>query len=180
MKGKNLEFLTAVVFISIGAILRIIPHPPNFSPITAVALFGGVYLSKKTALALPLIAMLVSDFFIGFYDWKLMASVYLSFLLCVLLGFWLKKNKRWQAILGSSILSSLIFFLITNFAVWFFTSWYAKTPSGIVECYLMALPFLKNTLLGDLSYTIAFFGAFEFAAILIDKKFGIAKPASLN
>lgn len=176
-KGKILEFLIALLFISIGAILRIIPHPFNFAPIAAIALFGGVYFSKRVALILPIAAMVISDAFIGYYEPKLMAAVYGSFLLCVILGFWLKRNKKWYTVLGSSILGSFLFFLITNFAVWAFTPWYPKTILGILECYFMAIPFFKNTLLGDLFYVIIFFGTYELVEVWIRKKFMIIKMA---
>lgn len=174
-KGKILEFIIALLFILIGVILRIIPHAPNFAPIAAIALFGGVYFSRKIALILPVGAMLISDMFIGYYEPKLMVTVYGSFLLCVVLGFWLKKHKKWHTVLGSATLSAVLFFLITNFAVWAFSPWYAKTFSGIIQCYLMALPFFRNTLLGDLFYTTVFFGSYELAQIWIRSRFGIKK-----
>ena len=170
---KILETLIAIVFILIGVCLRIVPHLPNFAPIGALALFGVVYLSKKTALILPIAAMIISDIFIGYYEMSLMIFVYGSFLLCVLLGFWIKKHKKWQNILGGSLLCSLTFFFITNFAVWAFTPWYAKTFSGIIQCYLMALPFFKNTLLGDLFYVAVFFGVYEIIRIWVDKRIAI-------
>ena len=174
-KGKTLEFLIALLFILIGVILRLLPHPPNFAPIAAIALFGGVYLSRKAAFLLPILIMIISDIFIGYYEPKLMASVYGSFLLCVALGFWLKRHKKWYTVLGSSIFGSLIFFFLTNFAVWAFTPWYAKTISGLIQCYLMALPFFKNTLLGDLFYVAVFFGTCEAVEVWIKKKFIIPK-----
>ncbi|MCK4781642.1 hypothetical protein KAS79_01810 [Candidatus Parcubacteria bacterium] len=169
-KQKILELSVALILILIGAGLRLLPHPPNFTPILAIALFGGVYLSRKTAFILPLAAMVISDIFIGYYQFSLMIFVYISFLLCVALGFWLKKHKKWQAVLGGSILSALIFFFLTNFAVWIFTPWYAKTISGLTQCYLMALPFFKNTLLGSFFYSTVLFGAYELAKILVRKK----------
>jgi len=172
-KGKILEFLIVLLLILIGVSLRLLPHPPNFTPILAIALFGGVYLSRKIALILPITAMIISDIFIGYYELKLMAVVYGSFLLCVVLGFWLKKNKKWSTVLGSSLFAAIIFFLLTNFAVWAFTPWYAKTFSGIIQCYLMALPFFKNTLLGNLFYVTIFFGAYEIVEVWIRKKFRI-------
>ncbi|MFH1894706.1 MAG: DUF6580 family putative transport protein [Patescibacteria group bacterium] len=173
--GKILEITIATVFILIGIGLRLLSHPPNFAPIAAVALFGGVYLSKKIALILPLATMAISDIFIGFYEPKLMVFVYGSFLLCVFLGFWLKKHKKWYTVMGISILGSILFFLITNSAVWAFTPWYAKTFSGIVQCYLMALPFLKNTFLGDLFYITIFFGVYEIIDAWVRKKFRIVE-----
>ena len=175
-KEKAIEFIVALVFILAGVILRIVPHAPNFTPIAAMALFGGVYFSKKIALILPLVAMLISDIFIGFYEPKLMFFVYGSFLLCVILGFWLKKRKSWYMIGGSAILSSILFFIITNFAVWAFAPWYAKNLSGIIQCYLMALPFFRNTLLGDLFYVTAFFGAYELIEVYIRDIFKKKNP----
>jgi len=171
--GKTLELLVAITLILVGVGLRLLPHAPNFAPIAALALFSGVYLSKRLAFVLPLAAMLISDIFLGFYDLKLMAAVYGSFALVAVLGFWLKNHKKWQTILGSSALGGILFFLITNFAVWAFSPWYSKTFLGIVQCYTAALPFLRNTLLGDLFYAVLFFGIFELADIWIRRKFGI-------
>jgi len=174
-KGKILEFSIALLLILIGVSLRLLPHPPNFTPILAIALFGGVYLSRKTAFFLPILAMVISDIFIGYYGFKLMIFVYGSFLLCVILGFWLKKHKKWYTVGGSTILSAVLFFLITNFAVWVFTPWYAKTFSGIIQCYLLALPFFKNTLSGNLFYVAIFFGVYELVRVWISKKFKITE-----
>jgi hypothetical protein len=172
-KGKIIEFFIAIIFILMGISLRLLPHPPNFAPIAAIALFGGVYLSRKISLALPILALLISDIFLGFYQFSLMVFVYGSFLLCVFLGFLLKKHKEWYTVLGSSLLCSLIFFFLTNFAVWTFTSWYPKSFSGITQCYLMALPFLKNTAIGDLFYITVFFGTYELVEVWVRKKFRI-------
>jgi hypothetical protein len=177
--GKILNIAIAIVIILIGASLRLVPHPPNFAPIAAIALFGGVYLSKKTAMALPLTAMLLSDIFLGFYEVKLMAFVYGSFLLCVVSGFWIKSHKKWQTILGGAFFCSLIFFVLTNFAVWVFTPWYAKTFDGLVQCYLMALPFFKNTLSGDLFYAFVFFGSYELITLWVKKRFTIKEAVHI-
>ena len=181
-KGEILEFIIAFLLVLIGVSLRLLLHPPNFTPIAAIALFGGVYFSRKIAFIIPIAAMAISDLFIGYYEPKLMVSVYGSFLFCVILGFWLKKNKKWHTVLGGSLLASFIFFFLTNFAVWIFTPWYAKTFSGIVQCYLMALPFFKNTLLGDLFYVTIFFGAYEIVEVWIKRRFGIIErtPTIVN
>lgn len=178
-KEKILEFFVALLFILVGISLRLIPHAPNFAPIAAIALFGGVYFSKKIALVLPVLAMLISDAFIGFYDFKIMAAVYGSFLLSVVLGFWLKNHKKWHTVAGAAILSSVLFFLITNFAVWAFSPWYAKTFSGIIQSYVMALPFFRNSLLGDLFYTSVFFGAYEIVRVWVRKRFEIKKSSNV-
>ncbi len=179
-KGKILELIIALLLVFIGVSLRLLPHSPNFTPILAIALFGGVYFSKRTAFILPLSAMVISDIFIGYYEAALMAFVYGSFLLCVILGIWLKKHKKWYTVLGSSVLGAILFFLITNFAVWAFTPWYAKTFSGIIRCYLMALPFFRNTLLGDLFYVTVFFGTYELVEVLIKRKFAVKEELTLS
>jgi len=179
-KGKFLELLIILIFILIGVSLRLLPHPPNFAPIATIALFGGVYLSKKVALILPIAAMTISDIFIGYYEPKLMVSVYGSFLLCVILGFWLKNHKKWYTVLGGSILGAVLFFFITNFAVWAFTPWYAKTFPGLIQCYFMALPFFKNTLLGNLFYATIFFGVYEIVEVWIRKKFSLIKTTAIS
>ena len=178
MKVKVIKFIAAMFFILAGVSLRFIPHAPNFTPIAAIALFGGVYFSRKTALILPLATLIISDIFIGFYEPKLMFFVYGSFLLSVILGFWLRNHKKWHAIAGTAILSSILFFLITNFAVWAFAPWYAKTFSGVIQCYIMALPFFRNTLFGDLFYTAVFFGVYELIEARVRKRF-TAKKTSL-
>jgi hypothetical protein len=179
-KVKILKLAIAIAFILIGASLRLLPHPPNFAPIAAIALFGGVYLSKKIAFVLPVAAMVISDIFIGYYDFRLMALVYGTFLLTVVLGFWLKKHKKWQTILASSLLSAFLFFLITNFAVWVFSFWYPKTFPGLLQCYLMGLPFFRNTLLGNLFYTTVFFGAYELVGVWIKRKFGLVEKSVVS
>jgi len=168
---KNTNLIIALLFILLGITFRLIPHAPNFTPIAAMALFGGVYFSKKTALVLPLLAVIISDIFLGFYEPKIMVAVYGSFLLCAILGFWLKKHKKWHTVLGSAILSAFLFFIITNFAVFAFSPWYAKTFQGLIQCYSMALPFFRNTLLGDIFYTAVFFGAYELTGVFVRKTF---------
>jgi len=171
-KAKIIEFSIVLLLILFGVTLRLLPHAPNFTPILAIALFGGFYFTRKIALILPITAMTISDVFIGRYEPKLMVAVYGSFILCVLLGFWLKKNKKWQTVLGGSLLAAIIFFFVTNFAVWAFTPWYAKTFEGIIQCYLMALPFFKNTLFGSLFYVTVFFGAYEIVEAWLKEKYG--------
>ena len=156
----------AYFLIIAAAFLRLIPHPPNFAPIAAIALFSAVYLNKKYALLVALSAMLISDAFLGFADLWVTVSVYGSFLLIGIVGFWLKKNKNAQNLIGASLSASIIFYLLTNFAVWAATSWYPKTFSGLILCYEMAIPFFRNTIFGDLFYVGALFGLYELATFL--------------
>src|SRR3989338_11352794 len=130
-----------------GVLLRLIPHIPNFAPITGMALFGGVYLNKKYALIVPLLTMLVSDYFIGFH--ATMPYVYASFLISGLIGLWLKKRRKPSNIILGSFLASLQFFLITNFGVWMGGA-YSRGLDGLMQSYIMGLPFFQWTLMGDL------------------------------
>lgn len=153
------KILPALGIILIAVILRLLPHPANVAPITAMALFGGVYLNKKYALVVPILAMMISDIFLGFHNTILF--VYLSFLLIGLIGIFIKKIKSAQTILISSFMSSILFFVITNFGVWLVGNLYPHTAEGLINAYILALPFFRNTIIGDLLYAGLFFGAYE-------------------
>ena len=141
--------------------MRLLPHAPNATPITAIAFVSSLYLGKRWSIILPCIALLLSDAIIGLYDWKIMLSVYGSFILIGCLS-WLSSKYRSFLSIGVSVVSaSLIFFLITNGAVWLFSPWYEKTVSGLLYSYELGLPFLRNMLTGDMAYTIALIGAFK-------------------
>lgn len=161
----------AYFLIIAAAILRLLPHAPNFAPITALALFGGVYLrDKRLAIVLPLAAMLVSDIFIGFYEFSIMASVYLSFAISGLLGLWLKRRKDVGNTAAVTLTASVQFFLITNFAVWAFGTMYPHNMAGLLQSYVNALPFFRNTLLGDFFYVGILFGLYEFVSYYLRQR----------
>jgi len=160
--------LVAIIMIFLGVVARLFPHAPNAAPITALALFGAVYLPKKFAF-IPLIALFISDLFIGFYGIT-MIYVYSSFLLVGLIGLWLKEEKSIVNTIGAALVSSVLFYLITNFGVWANPqSFYSKDIYGLIESYYFGIPFFRNTLLGDLGYTALFFGGYEIAQILAKK-----------
>ncbi|MDP2720944.1 MAG: hypothetical protein Q8O75_03320 [bacterium] len=168
MKKYLPSLINPALIIGLAVAARLLPHPPNFAPIAAMALFGGAYLSPRYAPLLPIVALFLGDIFIGFYSPLVMVSVYGSFVLVGLLGMWLRKRKSPRNVIAAAIGSSLLFFLITNFAVWAAGA-YARDPSGLLQSYVMGLPFLKNTLAGDLFYTASFFGAYELALKLVKK-----------
>ena len=168
-KYKTFGILMAIFLVLFGVVTRFLPHPPNFAPIAAIALFGAVYLPKRMALILPLAAMFVSDLFIGFYGTSVMIAVYASFFLTGVFGLWLRRHKKWYTIGGGAILSAILFFVVTNIAVWAFTPWYAKTLSGLSRCFTMALPFFRNTVLGNIFYATSLFGAYELASAYATK-----------
>ena len=172
---QGIVILIAVFLVFLGVLARFLPHPPNFVPLLALALFSACYLPKKWALIAPLGAMLLSDVFIGFYQWQIMLAVYFSFFLMSLLGFMLKKRQKWYLVAGFSALGSLLFFLITNFAVFAFSPWYPKTLAGLLQCYIMALPFLRNTFFSALFYSSCFFGVYQLIVSSIYANQGLAK-----
>ena len=155
------KLIISIILIALGAACRLLPHAWNFTPIIAAALFAGVYLGRKYAIILPIATMAISDLFIGFYEWKLMAVVYGSYAAVGLLGVAIKKYKSAETVMAGSIVAAVIFFLATNWAVWQFSPWYAKSFEGLVQCYILALPFFRNTLLSNLFYTPVLFGAYE-------------------
>lgn len=160
--------LISILIVFFGIFFRLIPHAPNVAPIAALMLFGGTYLPKKF-LFLPILALFISDFFIGFYGTD-MFYVYGSFILTGLIGLWLRSHKRPLIVLGSALFSSILFFLITNFGVWAPPNkWYPHTIEGLLQSYTMALPFFRNSLIGDLGYTVIIFGGYELVQGLVKK-----------
>lgn len=145
--------------IALGLFMRLIPQFQHselgmlFSPILAIALFSGFYLPKKQAFIVPLIIMLIADYFIGYYNVGLMISVYGCFMLTTL---WGKRN-----FVAGALLSAIVYFIITNFAVWYFMDWYPKTLQGLEYCYYMGLPYFKNSIIGTLIYSAGLFGLYE-------------------
>jgi len=163
MKNNN-EKLFAVLLVIltvVSVVLRLLPHMPNFAPIGALALFTGLYTTRKSWLFIPLVIMFISDIFIGFYDWKIMLVVYLSFLAYAVIGRIIKNNKSVFTVIGGTFAGALLFYLVTNFAVWAFSGMYPHTLQGLTLCYEMALLFFRNSLVGDLFYAGAFIGAYE-------------------
>ncbi|MBP9719228.1 MAG: hypothetical protein KBD46_02070, partial [Candidatus Levybacteria bacterium] len=153
MKISNFKFqiIPAVLIIFFAAILRLMPHPANFVPIAALALFGGVYLDKRVAFILPIAAMLITDMILGFH--ASMLAVYGSFLITVGIGLWVKNHKSFTTVIAASLTSSIVFFILTNFNFWYAHALYPKTMSGLFMSYVNAIPFFRNTVLGDLFYT---------------------------
>ncbi len=152
--------ILAIALVMFGVSSRLLPHFPNVVPITAITLLGSVYLPKKLFF-LPLIILFISDFFIGFYGTD-MFYVYGSYLLTALIGLWLKEHNEIGTVIETSIFSSVLFFLITNFGVWAPpNNWYLHNFAGLLNCYEMALPFFRNSLIADVGYTIILFVGYD-------------------
>ncbi|MFN2395805.1 MAG: DUF6580 family putative transport protein [Bacteroidales bacterium] len=153
--------LVVTGIILFAAVMRLVPHYPNFTPIAAIALFGGAHMGRKwLAFFIPLFALFISDLLIGFHGF--MVPVYISFAVVALIGNLMRNNVKIATVLGGAVASSVIFFLITNFAVWVGSPYYPQTFSGLIQSYTMAIPFFHTTILGDLFYSSVFFGGFYF------------------
>lgn len=169
------RLIVLVGLILMAAASRLIPHPPNLAPIAAMALFGGAYFAdKRLAFLLPLGAMLLSDVTIGFH--ALMPAVYGSFAITVCIGFWLRGRRKLLPIAGATLTSSILFFVITNFAVWVVWDFYPKSFSGLMACYAAAIPFFRNTLMGNAAYALFLFGGFALA----EKGFPVLRESEVS
>ncbi len=160
---RTVALITAIF---LAAIFRLVPHPPNFSPIAAMALFSGAYLPRRgLAFVAPLGAMLLSDAVLGFHGG--MPIVYTSVGLIVALGFLLSTKRTPGRIVAAALAGSVLFYLLTNFGVWAFGDMYPKTAAGLAACYVAALPFFQNSLIGDLIFAGLLFAGFGVAERLM-------------
>lgn len=171
MKSKifTARFIFITSAILIAAMSRLFPHIPNFTPIAAMALFGGVYFAdKRLAFIIPLIAMFLSDIAIElFFGWgfhNTMVYVYAGFILTSIIGIIVRRNVTILSVGTGSIISSVLFFIITNFGVWA-ASGFQMGIAGLNTTYLMGIPFFAPTLLGDLFFNAILFGAFYLVQI---------------
>jgi hypothetical protein len=145
------------------AAIRLIPHPMNFAPFGALALFSGAYFSsKRAAIAVPLLSLIAGDVFTGFH--QLTPYVYASFLVSVSIGFWLRRKESVSRIGVATIAGAIQFFLVTNFVMWASSiSSFPKNVEGLVACYIAGLPLFWNTLAGDAFYVALLFGGMALA-----------------
>jgi hypothetical protein len=171
----NLRFGVITIMILVAALSRLIPHPANFAPIGGMALFGAAYYGKRYwAFIIPIVSMWISDLilnnvvfgeyfehFVWFYSGSLFT--YGAFALIVLLGMFTLKKIRIPNLIMSALGASVIFFLVSNFGVWFSWTMYPKDFGGLMACYTAGIPFFKNTIAGDLVYSAVLFGAFEWS-----------------
>ena len=172
MKDKlNLRFGIISLFVLLAALSRLLPHPPNFTPIGGMALFGAAYFGRRyLAILIPLAALWISDlilnnvvyaaYFEGF-SWIGIPVVYLSIIAIALMGRKVLQKIKISNLLIASLLASTIFFLITNLGSWWIDPIYTKDITGVLTAYTAGLPFFLNTLAGDLFFTALLFGGYE-------------------
>jgi hypothetical protein len=145
--------------VGLDVIARLVPHAPNFTPVAASALFAGATLrSPALAFTVPLAAMVLGDGVLGFNDWCVTVVVYAAIAMPAMLGVIAKRSATYLLALPFAVTSSVVFFVATNWAVWMFSGIYPRGASGLLKCYIAAIPFFQNTLLGDLVWTIILFG----------------------
>ena len=158
--------------IAAAAALRLLPHPSNFTPIGALALFAGAHFDdKRWAFIVPLAAMFLSDILIGFHGQ--MPVIYGAFAVIVAMGFLLKEKKTALNVTGASLVAATFFFVVSNFGVWTFDGLYPMTLAGLATCYIAAIPFFQNWLVGTLLYSAVLFGGFA----LLEAKLPVFAPA---
>jgi hypothetical protein len=156
------RFILISGMILVAVLARFVPHPVNFTPLGAIALFAGAHFTdKRAAYWVPLVALLISDCITGLH--VLIPFVYGCFALNVLLGFWIRRQKSAARVIAAVLIGAGIFFLVTNFGSWLAFDTFPKTPGGLLACYASAIPHLINSLLGDLFYSAVLFGGLAFA-----------------
>jgi hypothetical protein len=161
----NGRLIVLTVMVLAAAMARLVPHPPNLTPIGAMALFGGAcFLDRRMAYLLPMAAMLLSDLVLGITHyglWKLVAIqpvVYACILATTAIGQLIADRRSVWRVGGAALAGSLLFFVVTNFAAWAGGHGYPMTAAGLAECYWKGIPYFRNTLAGDAAFTAILFG----------------------
>ncbi len=155
---------TFLALVGLCAVVRLVPHPPNFTPVASAALFAGFFFDRRlVACAVPLLAVLVSDAVLGGYSRSVMIAVYAAHVFPVLLGLCFANCMTPLRVGGSAVLSAVVFYLATNLAVWCNGILFERTAEGLVACYTAALPFFQHTLLGNFFWSAAIFGTYAAA-----------------
>jgi hypothetical protein len=156
--SRNRALALSAFLIALNVAVRLTPHTPNVTPLAATALFASFLLeSGILAAAVPILALAIGDLVIGGYDWRVMAVVYAALAVPVLFGRYLRGRLGAVRIAASALASSVVFFLTTNFAVWCYGYWYTRDLKSLLQCYTAAVPFFRNTVVGDLLWSFILF-----------------------
>ncbi|PQV64288.1 hypothetical protein B1R32_106134 [Abditibacterium utsteinense] len=167
-QNNSQQFALAALLIGFAALSRLLPHPMNFTPMLAIAIFGGATLPRRLALAIPLAAMFLSDVALGYGFGPMNLVIYSCIAAGTLLGWSLRQKRTTALTLGAALGGSMLFFVVTNFVVWLGPMMappfdYPHTLAGLGKCYWMALPFFRNSLAGDLAWTTGIFAVYDAA-----------------
>ena len=161
-----INFITAVLLILFAAFSRLLPHPENFAPVAAAAIFAGLFMNKKYAIIIPITATFLSDIFLGLYPYVLW--VYGTYILIALINIGMRKYyesykgvRKAGLLYGTTLFSSIIFFLVTNFGVWTSGLYYEMSFKGLLTSYAAAIPFFRTSLLADVVYITLMVGIYS-------------------
>ena len=161
------DLLLGTALVGLDVFMRVVPHAWHFTPLAGSALFAAaMFRMRILSLAVPLIALALSDAVMGFYDWRVMAVVYAASVLPAAMALGVARLRAPLVLLSLAVTSSVVFFLATNFAVWAFDDLYTHDLAGLSACYVAALPFFQNTVGGDLYWTCALFGGYQLVRML--------------
>jgi len=174
-----LQSALAVFFVLSSVVIRLLPHTPNVAPVVGIGLYSGAYLPKRWAVVVPLLAIIAGDLILGWIPEHLFG--WLAVALSVAIGFYLRGRKSVFAVAGGALAASTLFFLLSNFGVWFLGYAHASYPrdwSGLLSCYAAGIPFYRNGVMGDLLYTGVLFGSTEFLLQWFSRKTAAISAAS--
>ena len=158
--NSYLLIMEIITLIIIGIISRLVPHLPNMTPVGATALFSSAKFGMKKGMIILFTTMLITDIVIGLHP--VMWATYGSFMITLCIGWWVQRKYSLSRFMKGTFISSIVFFAITNFAVWLVPGgMYAKTLTGLIHCYVTALPFFRNSLIGDFFYGFIFYYGYE-------------------
>ncbi len=182
--AKDAAVISILVILAIAS--RLLPHAPGFVAVTGATMFAGWYLRRgSVAYLVPLVVLSLSDIILGFYQPLLMSVVYMAAVAPVFAGRLLRGNATPLRLVTSALCCSVLSLLVINFGVWLTSAWYPKTATGLLDCYVAALPFFKYRLAGDLSSVTAFFGVYALLTyrwpnLAADRPFGRRKLAAIR
>ncbi|HEX7151396.1 MAG TPA: DUF6580 family putative transport protein [Thermoanaerobaculia bacterium] len=161
------RFWLALLLVIVGVVYRVVPHPWNFAPVGAIALFAGATFERRwTAVVIPLVTMFIGDLFVGLH--ALMPLLYATYALIAVLGMLLRERRTSPvAIGGGALASATIFFVLSNFGMWALGMYYPRTWDGLVTCFVNAIPYFGNTLASDLIFSACLFGLFHVGQTLL-------------
>ena len=155
--------MLAISILVVGILSRLVIHVPNFTPVIALALFSGAYLKRGQAFVVPLLMFVISDIIIGFHSTFIFT--WASAILIILIGKGLQQRVGVKNVVMASLLSSVVFFIVTNLGVWLVGGLYPLTLAGLTECFVLAVPFFHWELISALIYSVLFFGLYEWLAV---------------
>jgi hypothetical protein len=158
MKNNSKNYVIAISLVLLTFVMRLVPHLANFTPLFTIGIFSAVFFKNRLySILLPIIAMLISDIFLGFYTevW----AIYLSMLVAQWISFDLAKSDKKSLFATANFVAPTIFFILSNFAVWI--TWYSHDFIGLSECYINALPFYGITVVSTFLYSYLFYGIYK-------------------